>query len=72
MADKIKISVLEDGTIKTETDRVSLPNHANAEGFLREILKLAGGTIERRNKHGVTTHSHHHGQDFHSHEEHHH
>lgn len=45
--DKIIIEVLEDGTIKTTTDKVSMPNHSNAEGFLREMARLAGGTVKR-------------------------
>ena len=72
MADKIKITILEDGTIKTETDQVSMPNHSNAEGFLREIAKVAGGAVERRHKRGSALHSHDHGQHFHSHDEQHH
>lgn len=67
--DKVKITILEDGTIKTETDAVSLPNHSNCEAFLREMAKLAGGTIERKAKHGHATHSHDHGQSFHRTEE---
>lgn len=70
--DTIKITVLEDGTIKTETDRVSMPNHANAEGFLALIGRLAGGLIERRAKHGAHFHGHHehtheHGGHSHTH-----
>lgn len=64
--DTIKITVLEDGTIKTETDRVSMPNHANAEGFLGLIARLCGGKTERRAKHGHAFHSH--GAHEHSHE----
>lgn len=64
MGDTIKITILEDGTIKTETDAVSMPNHQNAEGFLRDIGRLAGGEVERKNKlghthtHGTITHTH--------------
>ncbi len=53
MADKIKIHVLEDGTIKVETDAVSMPNHMNAESFLKNMFTLAGGAITRKLKHGV-------------------
>lgn len=57
--DKITITILEDGTIKTETDQVSNANHQNAEGFLRDIAKLAGGKVEVRKKAGhAHTHSH--------------
>jgi hypothetical protein len=67
MPDTIKITVLEDGTIKTETDKVSMPNHANAEAFLRDIGRLAGGPVTRKAKHGfVLSHTHTH-QDGHAH-----
>ena len=65
MSDTIKITVLEDGTIKTETDKVSMPNHANAEAFLRDMGRLAGGPVVRKAKHGfVLSHTH---QDGHTH-----
>lgn len=64
MPDTIKITILEDGTIKTETDKVSMPNHQNAEMFLRDVGKLAGGTVERKNKSG---HTHTHGGITHTH-----
>lgn len=52
--DKITIEVLEDGTIKVTTDRVSMPNHVNAEGFLRQMFALAGGTVTRKARHALT------------------
>ena len=66
--DLLKITILEDGTIKTETDAVSMPNHANAEAFLREVSRIAGGDVERKAKHGHAQHSHDAGQTFHRHE----
>ena len=62
MPDEIKIEVLADGTIKFETDPISGPNHVNAEAFLRETARLAGGDTTREprkqqaEKHAVTTH----------------
>ncbi len=64
MADKLHITVLPDGTIKVDTDKVSMPNHMNAEQFLRNMFSLAGGTIKRSLKHGL---QHMHGHD-HSHD----
>jgi len=62
--DKLKIEVLPDGTIKTSSDAVSLPNHSLAEQFLREMARLAGGITTRKAKHGHThTHSHELGHD---------
>jgi len=67
MADKMIIEVLEDGTIKTTTDKVSAPNHMNAEAFLRETARLAGGPTERKHKHGGTAHTHTHEGEHHHH-----
>lgn len=64
--DSVKITILEDGTIKTETDRVSQANHSNAEGFLREMARLAGGEVSRKGKQGHT-HAHSHEGEFHKH-----
>lgn len=74
MSDKIKITILEDGTIKTETDSVSMPNHGNAESFLRDMFKLAGGNITRKAKNALHKllhgHTHEHGHDEHEHHHH--
>ena len=65
--DVIKIQILDDGTIKTETDKVSMPNHQNAEMFLRETFKLAGGKATMKFKRGLAvqeaahSHTHEHG-----------
>ena len=45
--DVMRITILNDGTIKTETDGISAPNHQNAERFLRNISTLAGGKTTR-------------------------
>lgn len=66
--DTMKITILEDGTIKLETDKVSMPNHSNAEAFVREVARLAGGTTDIKHKHGAHGHTHSHGLG----EEHHH
>ena len=62
--DRIKVSILKDGTIRVETDPISAPNHVNATALLKQIATLAGGevTIEKRTDH------HEHGH-FHEHEE---
>ena len=67
--DKLTITILEDGTIKTDSDGISAPNHSNAEGFLREVVRLAGGTVKRTLKLGASlAHAlHHHAQDGHTH-----
>ena len=46
--DRMKITILPDGTIKTETTGfVSKANHDNAEQFLRAMATLAGGETTR-------------------------
>jgi hypothetical protein len=50
MPDTIQISILEDGTIKVETDKISGPNHLNATQFLAEMSRLAGGKTEVKQK----------------------
>jgi hypothetical protein len=49
-SDEITITILDDGTIKVETDSVSAPVHANAEAFLREMSRLAGGEVKVEKK----------------------
>lgn len=51
--DTMNIEVLEDGSLKITTDRVSPVNHMTAEAFLRNIAQACGGQQERRHKHGV-------------------
>lgn len=51
--DAMNIEILEDGTIKVETDKVSAPNHSTAEAFMRHMNQAAGGTQTRKHKHGA-------------------
>jgi len=72
MADKITFEILEDGTIKSVTDAVSMPNHSSADGLLISIGKLAGGLVKRAMRMGVR-HSlagalHAHAHDGHTHQ----
>lgn len=53
MPDQVAITILEDGTIKMETDKISGPNHLSAENFLREVSKLAGGETTTRKRQAV-------------------
>ena len=39
--DKMKITILPDGTIKTVTNPISGPNHSSAEEFISGIKKLS-------------------------------
>ena len=60
MSDTMRITILEDGTIKTETDPISAANHQSAEAFLKDITILAGNPAARKAKAG-RAHHHHHG-----------
>ena len=50
MSDKINIEILDDGSLKIETDQISAPNHVNAEAALREMFELAGGAVTKKRK----------------------
>lgn len=72
MANTIKITILEDGTIKCETDDMSGPLHQTADAFLAQIQRDAGGevsieSIKEHSHHGVGQHSHEHGEHHHHH-----
>lgn len=60
MADTIKVTILADGTIRTETDPVSAPNHQSAEEFLRSVNFLSGGDGIRIPKSEGQMHQHSH------------
>jgi len=53
MADILEVEVLEDGTLKVTSGKVSMPNHAGAEAFLRDLARGCGGKTERHHKAGV-------------------
>jgi hypothetical protein len=57
MGDAIKVRILEDGTIKIETDPISPANHLSAEQLVDAISRLAGGEVTTTKKHSHT-HTH--------------
>ena len=67
--DKITIEITETGIFKVDTDGVSAPNHSNAEGFIRKMAELAGGTTKRVLKPQASLHAafHAHTADGHTH-----
>lgn len=69
--DKFEIEILADGTIKTVCDEISPASHTNAENFLKEMFRLAGGNVEVKHKHGHEHHEHKQGNKVHRHDEHH-
>lgn len=58
MPDKINITILEDGTISFNTDKVSEKNHKSADDFLNDAAKLAGGERETNKKRDTQAHTH--------------
>lgn len=65
--DKLTIHIKEDGSIVTETDKVSLPNHSLAENFLSTIARLAGGLTTRKARLKGALHNLLHGSHEHTH-----
>ena len=65
--DKITVTILADGTIKSETDAVSPANHQSAEEFLKDVARLTDGGLDRKRRAGVHTHAHGHHHHGHSH-----
>jgi hypothetical protein len=59
--DSIRIRILEDGTIRIETDAVSQANHMSAEQLLRDVAAACGGESTRQRK--SAAHTHHHAHD---------
>jgi len=61
--DQLKITVLDDGTIKVETDEVGTANHVSADKLMALLSQLAGGETKTTRK----PKAHSHGQMFHTH-----
>ena len=50
MADKMKMEILDDGTITVETDGVSGKNHKSADEFLKMLEDMTGGGRETKKR----------------------
>jgi len=66
MYDKMSITILPDGTIKIETNKISGPNHLSAEKFVKAVNELAGGDTTATRK-VVAMHNHEHNAHTHTH-----
>ncbi len=62
--DGIKVTILQDGTIKIETDPISPANHLSAQQLLDAISRLSGGEVTKTRKH---SRAHVHGAHRHEH-----
>ena len=49
----MNITILDDGTIKIETDAISQANHMTAEAFLRFVAQAGGTRQTQKHKHGM-------------------
>jgi hypothetical protein len=56
--DTMKVEILPDGSIKTTTDQFSRPVHSDADGFLAEVARLAGGVRKRIKRSDSHSHVH--------------
>ena len=65
--DDIHIEILPDGTIKTSTDKIGQANHANAEDFLKDMARLAGGETTMKRNPKAHGHQHQHANETHGH-----
>jgi hypothetical protein len=54
--DDITITILDDGRIKIETNKISPANHTTAQKFLETITQLSGGDVIKQKK--SKSHSH--------------
>lgn len=64
-ADKIEVEILDDGSLKITTGKISAANHGGAEILIRELIKSAGGEATR--EHHGHSHQHDHERADHSH-----
>lgn len=48
--DVLTFTILDDGTVRTETDKVSGANHASADALLKGIQTLLGGATDVKRK----------------------
>ena len=53
MPDTMQITILDDGMIKVETDKISQANHQTAEALLRNLQSATAGTQSRKHKQGL-------------------
>jgi hypothetical protein len=44
-SDTLKITILDDGTIKVETDQISQANHRSADELVKLLGTLMGGDV---------------------------
>jgi hypothetical protein len=58
MANNITCTILENGTVRIDTDQISGPNHATAEAALQWIANQLGGDVTRTRRVDIHQHIH--------------
>lgn len=56
--DKLEIKILDTGTVRVSSGKISAANHVSAETFLHCIQTAIGGKVTVRQKLGTVAHSH--------------
>lgn len=57
--DIIDVTILDDGSIKIETDKISPANHVGADALVKTITEKLGGKMKIQPKGGKAHHHHH-------------
>lgn len=57
--DTITYDFLENGDVKIQTDKVSAPNHANADALIKSVVEALGGKSTVSKKAPKETKHHH-------------
>ena len=56
--DEIDVTILADGTIRSDNGKISAPNHSNAGEFFRHLGELTGGKVQRTKRQPTHVHLH--------------
>jgi hypothetical protein len=65
--DAMTIEILEDGTVKVTTEKVSDVNHLSADNLLKHLEKILGGDTTSEKRPDAHAHAHHHHHHEHEH-----
>ena len=58
--DNIQLEILQDGTLRFVTDKISSANHKSADDFLTFLARECGGQVDKQKRHHGHTHAHEH------------
>ena len=63
MKGQMEVTILEDGTVKVETDDMGGPDHKTADEFLKMLSRLCGGEVTEQKRDRGHHHAHDHAHD---------